>query len=83
MFPLLMGSPKAGCRPACYELLWARIAAEFCSAENAHGKALADSGQRLTLIFFYARAMCLHRGRGLQSLGAFLSEAHPGRFQSG
>jgi uncharacterized protein len=36
-----------------------RIAAEFCKAQDARGQLLPQSEQRPTLIFFYARAMCL------------------------
>ena len=48
-----------------YELLWLRLpdgthaAAEFCKALDAKGQPLPEPEQRPTVIFFYARAMCL------------------------
>ena len=60
------GAPEGRLPPSPrYELLWlrtsdgTRIAAELCSAEDSNGKALADPDQGPTLLFFYARPMCL------------------------
>jgi fermentation-respiration switch protein FrsA (DUF1100 family) len=60
------GSPGAWLPPSPrYQVLWLRtregtlIAAEFCKAEDANGRPLPDPERRPTVIFFYARAVCL------------------------
>jgi len=60
------GTPEARLPPSPrYELLWLRthdgtlIAAEFCAAQDANGHPLSASEHCPTMIFFYARAMCL------------------------
>jgi uncharacterized protein len=60
------GAPESRLPPSPrYELLSLRtqdgtlIAAEFCTAQDAKGQPLSSPERRPTLIFFYARAMCL------------------------
>ena len=60
------GSPEAQLPPSPgHELLClqtrsgTRIAAEFCRVQDANGQPLPDPDQCPTLIFFYARPMCL------------------------